>query len=59
MFLVSSSSPFHGQDAAEGTVEKLSTPHPGRASISIRDDAKILAIAGWDGRYIGMNPASL
>ena len=26
------------------------TPYPGRASIAIRDDNRVLAIAGWDGR---------
>lgn len=27
------------------------TRHPGNGSIAIRDDGKICAIGGWDGRY--------
>jgi hypothetical protein len=27
------------------------TKHPGRAGIAVRDDGRIVAIAGWDGSY--------
>ncbi|KAK4046597.1 Astra associated protein 1 Asa1 [Microbotryomycetes sp. JL201] len=28
---------------------KLETPYPGRSSLSVRDDGRLLAVTGWDG----------
>lgn len=40
-----------GGDAdASGTVHR--TSHPGNGCIAIRDDARVCAIGGWDGRFV-------
>lgn len=33
-------------------MDRFETPAPGRAAIDIRDDGKLVGVAGWDGEYV-------
>jgi hypothetical protein len=38
-----------GADASAGVVYR--TTHPGNGCVAIRDDGRVCAIGGWDGRW--------
>lgn len=37
-------------------MQQLETTSPGRAAVAIRDDGKLIGVAGWDGEYVLARP---